>query len=346
MLDAVGPAKAIAALQQPTAATARTVAEQIEHHIDHLTGVEAGTISDYRGYLHRDIAPHVGTLPLPLFKRDDVADWVNKMDRDRGLSAKSIRNRHSLISAAMRSAVRDELIVVNPAEGVRMPSRDHEAEEMVTLTLREVWDFTQATKEHWRPMVLFLFGTGVRFGEASALRVKDVNLEAGHARIRQAWKHTDGNGHRLGTTKSKRSTRTIVFGRDVAAAIRPLVEGRAAEDFVFTNTRGGVVRHSNFHEDVWQNALHVFAGDTLVKTPTKGRPKLSWLPGPGKRPRPHDARHTYASLQISRGMSMAFLQRQLGHENINTTISTYTHLQTADLAVLSDVIDRPLELEP
>lgn len=350
LLDAVGVAKAEAALAQPVTTKVRTVAEQVAHHIDHLTGIEDGTRSDYRVYLERDIAPRLGNIPITLLTEDDVAAWVNYLDKDRTppLARKSIANRHSLLSAALRSAVRADLVTRNVAEGVRMPTRDADDGEMVTLTLPEVWQFVAGAKkpEH-RPLLLFLFGTGVRFGEATALRVRDVDVDNGLARIRRAWKHTDGNGHKLGTPKSRRSIRTIVFGRAVADAIRPLLDGRPADAFLFTNSRGGPIRRTNFHGDVWTPALRTFAGDTSRTIQgARGRPRIEWTPGPGKRVTPHDARHTYASLQLARGRSMVFVQRQLGHENINTTVNTYGHLQTGDLSEhLADVIDKPLELE-
>ena len=345
LLDAVGPAKALAALDAPLTTNLRTVSDQVANHIAHLTGVTDGTRARYSDYLRRAIEPHpIGTTPLHLLERDTIAAWVNAMARE-GKAAKTIRNHHSLLSAALTSAVRAQLIPTNFAEGIRIATPEDEGEEMVTLTLTELWTFINATPEHWRPMVMFLFGTGVRFGEASALQVGDVDLDAGQARIRRAWKHTNGHGHVLGKPKSRRSVRTIVFGRDVGAAIAPLLAGRAATAFLFTNTRGGPVRRTNFAEQAWDVALHEFAGDTKTVTPTKGRPHVEWDAGPGKRPTPHDARHTYASLQILRGASDAFLQRQLGHESITTTINTYTHLRTEDLRVLADVIDVPLELE-
>lgn len=346
LLDAIGPYKAIAALAEPKPQNSRTVADQVAKHIAHLTGVTDGTRARYSDYLRRRITPHpIGDTPLHLLDRDAIASWVNWMGRE-GLSAKTIKNHHSLLSASLTSAVRDQAIPTNYAEGIRIAAPEQEGEEMVTLTLAELWQFINATPEHWRPMVMFLFGTGARFGEATALQVGDIDLAIGQARIRRAWKHTNGNGHQLGKPKSKRSTRTIVFGHDVGNAIRPLMEGRPASAFLFTNTRGGPVRRSNFAEQAWDKALRQFAGDTYVLVPgPHGRSVRKWTLGPGKRPTPHDARHTYASLQIQRGASDAFLQRQLGHESIVTTIGTYTHLRTEDLRVLADVIDQPLELE-
>jgi integrase len=348
LLDATGPAKALSVLDSPAPKVRRTVADQVAHHIAHLTGISDGTRKRYTGYLDRRVTPDpLGALPLDLADRDAFAGWVNRLDAA-GLSAKSIKNHHSVVSDAMRSAVRDGLVPANHAEGIRIETPDDDdADEMVTLDLDELRAFILATGEHWRPMVVFMFGTGVRWQEAAALKVKDVDLDRLQARVIRAWKDTAGQGHRLGKPKSKRSRRTIVFGPGVAAAIRPLVDGRDPEAFVFTNTRGGPVRYSNFWEDVWGKAVRQFAGDAPVKSrPTsgKGRSRVAWQPGPGKRPTPHDARHTYASMQIAQGKSMVFLQRQLGHESINTTVNTYTHLETRDLRVLSDVIEGALGL--
>lgn len=334
LLDVVGPDKALAALESHAAPkTARTIAEQVAHHIERLPSVSDGTRRRYVGYLRRRIeGDPLGRLPLEIATRDDFTDWVTRM-LTVPLSAKTVRNHHSLVSDAMRSAVRAGLIPANHAEGIRIETPDEDdLDEMVTLTDTEVVAFVTATPEHWRSMVAFMFGTGVRWQEAAALKVKDVNLEQQQARIVRAWKDTGGAGHQLGKPKSKRSRRTIVFERGTAAAIRPLVEGRPPEAFVFTNTRGGPVRYSNFSEQAWAPAVHVVAADTpTVVKPRRGRTFTVWAPGPGKRPTPHDARHTYASIKIKDGKSMTHIQRQLGHESITTTINLYTHLATDDL---------------
>lgn len=334
LLDAVGPVRALEALKGvPLDPNTRTVAEQVVNHIAHLTGITDGTRKRYTGYFDRRIShTPLGCTPLPMLTRDTCAAWVNELAAA-GLSAKTIRNHHSVLSDALRSAVREGLIPANPAEGLRIESPDvDDSDEMVVLTDSEVIRFVQATPEHWRPMVAFMFGTGVRWQEASALRVGDVDLERKEARIVRAWKDTAGQGHQLGKPKSKRSRRTIVFEHGTAAAIRALVEGRPPEAFVFTNTLGGPVRYSNFNEQAWAPAAHVIAGDTPREVkPARGRTRIEWTPGPGKRVTPHDSRHTYASTQIRRGKPLTHIQRQLGHESINTTNNIYGHIITQDL---------------
>lgn len=334
ILDTLGHAAARAALDDDTAAGARTVAQQVARHVEHLTGVEEGTRSDYLSYLERDIAPHLGSIPLPLLTRERVAAWVNELEK-RGLRSKSIRNRHSLLSAALTAAQREGLIGQHPCRGMRMPRDEHQRREMVMLTRAEFAQLLQVLPERWRPLVVLLVATGIRWGEATALQVADVDLAAGTARIRQAWKHTDGKGHRLGPPKSRRSLRTITLEPGVAGMLEPLVKGRPSGDFVFTNTRGRPVRQNTFHGDVWTPAVRKFAGDTCEKIATGGRPRLVWTKGPGKRPRIHDLRHTYASWAIAAGVPITVIQRSMGHESIVTTSDTYGHLQRADYEALA-----------
>lgn len=334
LLDALGHDAAIRALGDNAAAGAPTVAQQVERHIDHLTGVTDGTKSDYRSYLAHDITPTLGTIPLPLLTRDQVAGWVNEL-AERGLSGKSIRNRHSLLSAALTSAQRDGLIDQHPCKGMRMPRTDHQRREMVMLTRAEFAQLLGGMDEQWRPLCILLVATGIRWGEATALQVGDVDLVAGTARIRQAWKHTDGKGHTLGPPKSRRSLRTVTIEKGIHPLLTPLLTDRSPSDFVFTNTRGGPIRQNTFHGDVWTPAVRKFAGDTCEKIPTKGRPRLKWTNGPGKRPRIHDLRHTYASWAIAAGIPLTVIQRSMGHESIVTTSDTYGHLQRADYEALA-----------
>jgi integrase len=336
LLEIAGPERARAELAAEVALPERTVGQQVAHHIEHLTGVTAGTRSDYRSYLAQDIPPDLADLPLTRLTRDDVARWVNALAA-RPLASKSIRNRHSLLSAALSSAQRDRLIEGNPCKGMRLPRTDHHRAEMVMLTRAEVTALLAAIPEQYRPLIVMLVATGIRWGEATALMAGDVDLIARSARIRQAWKHTNGKGHELGPPKSSRSLRTVTLEPGVRAVLAPLVAGRPANAFVFTNAQGNPVRQSNFHEQIWTPAVHVLAGDTRVEVRTRasGRAGHRWELGDGKRPRVHDLRHTYASWAIAANVPMTAIQRSMGHESITTTIDLYGHLQQAEFEVLA-----------
>src|SRR6185312_15332668 len=97
-------------------------------------------------------------------------------------------------------AVYDGLIPANLAKGVRLPKPDHNKTEMVTLTLNEVTLLAAAFPPHWQPFILTLAGTGMRFGEATALPVAacDLDAQTPTVRVQQAWKHTGLSKRELG----------------------------------------------------------------------------------------------------------------------------------------------------
>ena len=335
VLEASGPDVALRMLAEADAPDARTVAEQVAHHIEHLTGVEEGTRRDYAAMLRRSIAPALGSIPITILTRDDVAKWVNEQSNVR---PKTVKNRHSLLSAALTSAVQADLIPSNPALGVRMPTAVEE--EMCFLTQAEFARLVTLTPPRWRPLVLFLGATGMRWGEATALTVGAVNLTAGEIRITQAWKETRGAGQKLGPPKTKRGRRTIPVPSVCRPDLEALTRDQAPTTFLFRNTRGNPVRHNSFWGTVWEPLVHVFAGD--IKRTIKGkrgRPKVTWeIVGEGKRPRIHDLRHSYASWAISAGHSLPALQSVLGHESIQTTVNRYGHIFRADRDAFRELV--------
>lgn len=313
VLDAVGPATALAMLEAPPPATDRTVGQQVSHHIEHLTGVTEGTRKTYRAVVANDMDT-IADLPLTMLTRDAVAGWVNAL-HERCLSGKTIANRHGLLSAAMNSAVDDELIGKNPCRGMRLPRSD--GHEMVFLTREQYAALHQLLPEHYRPLALTLVGTGMRFGEATALQVRDVDLANRTVRVRQAWKHTGASSKReLGPPKTKRGRRTIPLSPPVVAALAPLVDGRKPGAFVFTTTQGQPVKQATFWK-VWTAAASAYQPDK------------------DRRPRIHDLRHTFASWAISANIPLPVLQRTLGHESITTTVDRYGHLARTDFDALA-----------
>lgn len=310
VLEAAGPeaADAIRMKGQASGPGEITVAKWVANHIDSLTGITDGTRSDYRVYLKRDIAgTPMGALPLSSLTREAVERWVNGMEA-KGLAGKSIRNRHSLLSAAMTRATRDDKLAKNPCVGVRMPRQDS-SRQMRVLDREEQRRLLEALPDFWRPLVFTLLRTGLRWSEATALEIGDVHLDTVQQtlRIRQAWKHTNSKAMVKDVPKSARGNRSIAINADLADVLRALCIGRPRDAEVFTAPRGGVVRQSTFHEDVWTPALK--------------------RAGIEPRPRIHDLRHTFASsMLLSRHMNIYELSRHLGHESITTTTGTYGSL--------------------
>ena len=127
-----------------------TVAESLEHHIAHLSGLAKSTLADYRAYTRNDISPVLGSMPLSLLSRDDIAQWTQAMT-DRGASGKTIANKHGFLSSAPNAAVPAGHISSNPAAGQTLPRT--ERADMVCLSREEFAGLLDAVTEPWRPLV-------------------------------------------------------------------------------------------------------------------------------------------------------------------------------------------------
>lgn len=296
-----------------------SVAEWITTYIDHLTGIEEATRNQYRRYLRRDIEPILGPLPLSAVNETALSVWVQSLAG----SGKTIANKHGFLSGAFAGAVRAKHITSNPCEGRRLPSR-HSDTEAVFLTPPEFALVRDTVPEHWRPFTVFLVTTGMRFSEATALRVGDIDLEERTARIVRAWKYTGEAKRKLGPPKSRKSVRTINLSDQAIDAMGEL-KGRKPSEYVFVNKRGTPITAQLFHNKAWRPMI-VELSDKL-----------------GKQPRPHDLRHSCASWMIAAGVPLPVIQQHLGHESITTTIGIYGHLDRRSAQAASAALTAALE---
>lgn len=287
----------------PRGTSELTVHDWIEHHINHLTGVDPGTIASYRRYLKNDIDPLLGALPLARLTREDVSRWVQALGED--FAPKTIANKHAFLSGALATAVRADKIPSNPADRTRLPRG--ERPEMVFLTREQFAALLAEVTEPWRPLVEFLVASGARWSEVTALKPGDVNIKAGTVRIARAWKKgDDGKGQKIGPPKTKKSNRTINVPTDVLNKLDYSGEWLFTKPGRGGHSVDGPVRGQSFRINVWNPAV--------------ARAELD------PRPRIHDMRHTCASWLIQAGIPLPVIQQHLGHESIQTTVDVYGHL--------------------
>lgn len=275
-----------------------------ELYVEQLTGVTQRTRDDYRAYRRRYFAD-LDPLPLPLITRGHVSGLVNRLDRE-GKSPKTIANAVRHLSSCLGLAAEEGHMPANPCRRVRLPQDEMDAHEARFLTGDEFAALLGAITEHYKPLVTFMVGTGLRWSEATAIQSRHVNLDAGTVRVAQAWKGT-GASRALGPPKSKKSRRTVNAATLALAAAAPRL-GKP-NDYVFTTPTSRVVAYSNFRDRIWLPAV----------TTAQIEP----------RPGCHALRHTFASWLISEGMSLEAVQDQLGHESILTTRKLYAHLLPA-----------------
>jgi integrase len=252
----------------------------------------------------------------------DLSDGVGPMPgrKRRPLAPKTVHNCHGLLHTILNAAVVQRLIRVNPcgATATCLPARVHR--EMRFLTDPEIARLVAAMPGHWRPLVLLLVATGLRWGEAIGLRAGRVDLLASKPKLLvvEQLQEMSGGGSELIFTgpKTARSRRTVSFTRQVALALAPLVAGKARDELVFLTPTGAWVRTRNFRR-IWLKACE--------------RTGLAGL-------RVHDLRHSHAAILISAGRPLSAISRRLGHSSIAVTDTLYGHIrEEADEGILAAV---------
>ncbi|WP_217545619.1 site-specific integrase [Streptomyces sp. GbtcB6] len=312
--------------------------EYAYRYVDRLNNIDERTKDDYR----RDIRIHLSliqhtdvrgqTVPATICNlvQEDVDIWVGVektglQDADdpekwlrRPADPKSVRNRHGLLYCIVQAAVdaTPQLRTKNCCTKTRLPRVDDDTdEEMTFLEHAEYGRIAQEIKDpDARDLADWLVGTGMRWGEATALMVKDLALDSATptANVQRAWKRsTKGSAEAfyMGPPKTKKARRMVALTADQVVMLRRQTAGCRPEDFVFRTATGKHWRHANFYNRKWKPAV-----EEAIK---KGLPK---------RARIHDLRHSHVAWLIGAKIPLPAIQIRLGHESIQTTVDRYGHL--------------------
>lgn len=319
-----------------------TIAEWTARYLDPdsglLTGVEDGTRRGYRESAGRSFLPMLGAFPVDAVQKVDVGRWVAWQEKQpalrgggRTIAAKTVRNYHAILSAVLASAVAEGLRTDNPAYRTRLTRGTKK--EATFLTPEEFATILHFTPSRHEAFLLFLAGSGCRWGEATAVTWGALNLTAATptVRIDKAWKRGPTSAPILKQPKSVAGRRTISLSPDVVAA---LGTPGAPGDLVFPGQTGNHLWYSGFRENVWvptiARAQNVELCEAAGLTPLR------------KTPTPHALRHSHASWLIAAGTPLPYVQARLGHESITTTISVYSHLVPEAHSQMADIIGSTL----
>jgi len=254
---------------------------------------------DYRNQFRNYILDFLGDLPLSALTLAHLEDLRSKL-RARGLSEKTIRNAiDASLRAMMRDAIQDEIPAAFPFPKLRWPERIVPGPSPFTATERDrilhhfrtkqwkVGGFNDA-RPHYSYYALLhtLFFTGMRPSEAAAVRVRSVNLRTGTIQVERS--------RHLGTEaapKTRRARRAVRLTHQSIETLRPLVELKEADDYLFENVRGAPIEPVNFY-DLFRHAQRA-----LGISPPRDL---------------YSTKDTYLSLALTNGVSLTWLSEQTG----------------------------------
>jgi integrase len=284
-----------------------------ETWLNGLHELKPKTLNEYRWHLRARVLPAFGDKRLRAIRPALVREWQNEL-LGAGLSAGTVRQSRQVLSSILGQAVDDGMLVRNPTEKVKPPTVRPRRQRF--LTAKQLEQLADECGDNG-PLVWFLGWSGLRFGEAVALRVGRVDQPRRRIRVEEA--ATEVGGHLVFGSPKTHEARTVIVPAFVVDRMGPLLADKSPDDFVFTAPRGGPLRANNFRRRVFSPAAARIGIPDLV---------------------PHDLRDTAASLAISAGASIKAVQRMLGHASAKVTLDIYGGLFEEDLENLANALER------
>jgi len=310
-------------------------------------GIKDNTMKNYIYMYNLFVRPVFGQRFLVTVKNSDVKRFYNRLADDDGLKVTTIDNIHNVLHQVFQVAVDDRLIRVNPADKMltelkRAHSMNVKKREALTadeqkLFLNYLWSNPKSRK--WYPIFFIMLNTGMRVGEATALRWCDVDMEKNTIAITHTlvyYDHMDSLGtyYSMNTPKTKAGMRIIPMTEKVKEAF--LMEKQFQEDagitcdisidgysnFVFLNRFGKVQTMSMLNKAI--KRIMRDCNDEILSTAEPDEDVLLLPPFSC-----HTLRHTFATRLCESGMNIKVIQSVLGHADLTTTINTYIHATEA-----------------
>lgn len=310
-------------------------------------GIKDNTLKNYIYMYNLFVRPVFGQKFLLTVRSSDVKRFYNRLVDEDGLKVTTIDNIHNVLHQVFQVAVEDRLIRVNPADkmltelkrahGMNVKKREALTADEQKLFLNYLWNNPKSRK--WYPIFFIMLNTGMRVGEATALRWCDVDMENNTIEINHTlvyYDHMDSLGtyYSMNTPKTKAGMRTIPITNKVKEAF--LMEKQFQEDagitcnisidgysnFVFLNRFGKVQTFSMLNK-----AIKRIMRDCNDEILSKAEPDEDVLLLPPFSC--HTLRHTFATRLCESGMNIKVIQSVLGHADLATTINTYIHATEA-----------------
>ena len=288
---------------------------KLRDHLDewityHGKTIKKSTLGSYKQIIANHIKPTLGDLRLLEITPKHIKDLHSIMETAK-LSNTTIRYTHTILKAALASAVDDHLIGENPARKVKPPQK--ETPTVSYLDWSDAEKLLNATKnDRYYLFYSIALRTGMAKSEILGLRWSDIDLESKTLAVHQTWINAAGGNYFQQSAKTKNRLRTIDISDELVRELeehreKQLVEIEALglEDtgLVLQTTTGKPVGHGNIDR---------------VLARTKTRLNLPHFTA-------HSLRHTHATKLLQANVHPKIVSERLGHSSVQITLDTYSH---------------------
>ncbi|MDO4491942.1 MAG: site-specific integrase [Lachnospiraceae bacterium] len=267
---------------------------------DMHTRIRESTMRTKRYIIDLKLLPYFGQRKVNEIKAADIRAWQNELMKQ-GYSQTYLRMINNQLSAIFNYAVQYYDLKNNPCRKAGTIGKS-KAEEMNFWTKEEFTLFLDAVIDKQQSYVAFevLYWTGIRVGELLALTPKDIDIDRKMLRINKSYQRLNRKDV-ITPPKTPKSNRCIKI-----------------PDFLLKDLLDYRERLYGLQEE---DRLFSFSKSYLESEMSRGI-RASGV----KRIRLHDLRHSAASMLVELGFSPLEIAERLGHEKIETTLNTYSHL--------------------
>ena len=261
--------------------------------------LKLNTINTKRTIFDTKILPFFKDMPLNVIKPTNIRAWQNEL-LNQGLSDTYLKTVNNQLVALFNYGIKYYGLKENPCHkagsiGKRKP------DNIDFWTLEEYKTFISYVDAPMCKLAFnVLYYTGIRQGELFALTVNDVDLINNTITINKSLQRIEKNDI-ITEPKTPKSNRTITIPQALADELQNYI-------------------NTSYSLDVQERIFHFTK--TYLRYNLLKYCSLSNI----KKIRVHDLRHSHASLLIELGFSPLLISERLGHENIETTLNTYSHL--------------------
>ncbi len=269
------------------------------------------------------------TIRLDRLKPTDIEELI--VSERRRYSDSTVRLMYTVLRAALAGAVRDNLIAQNPC--AKVPRPRVERDEARSLPPEDVRKLLEgARRSRYYSAVLLLAHTGLRRGEACALRWSDIDFTKRELSVRHTLARIDGQ-HVLTTPKTKRSRRRVPLSDELTRELKALRTRQKEErlragdqwkkhdEMVFTTEIGDYFTPQNLFPVVKAAAKRAGLGDNIG---------------------PHTLRHSAAVAWLEAGVHIKAVADLLGHSSISITGDIYGHTTPTQARTAVDALERAM----
>jgi integrase len=255
-------------------------------------------------------------VPLCLLRRSHIELWVKSLDSPRrsgkgrgnlGLAPSTIKTEFTHVRTILRAAMADKRIASDPTQQVKLPRGRRAGVAMTLPTGKEVGALLAAASPEFRLFLTFCAFTGLRRGEAIALKLRDIDFDRRVVTVSRQAQFYSGSRIEVRAPKSG-SERRVNLPEELAAMLQAHIAklelSVESNSWIFPGSGDGPISSIRVATE-WAKA--------------KKAAEVSGF-------RIHDLRHFFASGLIAAGCDVIAVQRALGHANATMTLGTYAHL--------------------